>query len=92
MNTKANTADNAETMTAWDMASSCLVGLSKSVSKARTEYNEVVTAAAGNSMGKGVMQAAHTINVIAAATRVLEQDMRQHARSNGLTMPNLEEV
>ena len=50
---------------------SCLVGLTKSVSKARTEYNEVVTA---------------------AATQLLEQDMRTHARSNGLTMPNLEEV
>jgi hypothetical protein len=95
MNTKANTADYAETlveMTAWDMASACLVGLTKSVAKARAEYNEVVTAADGNSMGKGVMQAAHTINVIAAATQLLEGDMRQHARSNGLTMPNLEEV
>ena len=89
MNAKANTA---ETMTAWDMATSCLVGLTKSVSKARTEYDEAVTAADGNSMGKGVMQAAHTINVIALATQMLESDMRTHARSNGLTMPNLEEV
>jgi hypothetical protein len=95
MNTKANTADNAETlveMTAWDMASACLVGLTKSVAKARAEYNEAVAAANGNPMGRGVMSANHTINVIAAATRELEGDMRQHARSSGLTMPNLAEV
>ena len=90
MNTKTNNADTAETMTAWDMASACLVGLTKSVIKARAEYDEAVAAAEGNPMGRGVMSANHTINVIAAATRVLEGDMRQHARSSGLVMPEVQ--
>lgn len=79
-------------MAAWDMASSCLVGLTKSVSKAHTEYTDTIAAADGNPMGRGVMAASHLINVIAAATQLLESEMRQHARSNGLTMPDLEGV
>jgi len=89
MNTATNNPDYAETMSAWDMATACLVGLTKSVIKARAEYDETVAAAGNNPMGKGVMQAAHNINVIGAATRVLEQDMRQFARSSGLAMPDL---
>lgn len=88
MNTKTNKETPTE-MTAWAMACSCLVGLYKSLSKARTEYDEAVAAADGNPMGKGVMQAANTINVIGSATSVLEQDMRQHARSSGLVVPDL---
>ena len=89
MNTKVNTAETPVEMTAWDMATACIVGLTKSVAKARAEYDEAIAVANGNPMGRGVMAANHTINVIAAATRVLEQDMRQHARSSGLAMPDL---
>ncbi|SIT81237.1 hypothetical protein SAMN05421665_1238 [Yoonia rosea] len=77
----------ATEMTAWDMASSCLVGLHKSQRKARSEYEAALAASGNNPLGAGVSAAARVINVVAAATRVLEQDMRQHARSAGLVMP-----
>jgi hypothetical protein len=89
MNTKVNT-DASPEMTAWEMACSCLVGLSKSLVKARNEYDETIAAAANNPRGQGVMQAARQINVIGAATRGLEDDMRQFARSSGLAVPDLE--
>jgi len=86
-----NATDNtpATEMTAWDMASSCLVGLNKSTRKARSEYNEALAASGNNPLGPGVAAAGRVINVIGTAARILEQDMNQHARSSGLVMPEV---
>jgi hypothetical protein len=84
------TETSVASMTAWDMASSCLVGLHKSQLRARSEYNETLAASGNNPLGAGVSAAARVINVIGVATSVLEHDMRQHARSAGLAMPEVQ--
>jgi hypothetical protein len=62
-----------------------------SISGARvSEYVILVDAANGNPFGPGVGSAGHLIVTLKPALRQLEDDMRKHARSDGVSMPVLE--
>lgn len=77
------------TMTAWDMATSILVGLHKAEAKARAEYTQR-HAEAGKPFGPGVSQAAHLLEALSLARRNLDPDLRGIARANRLAMPEIE--
>jgi hypothetical protein len=91
MNEEAFTDDDTNeitnSMSAWNMAISLLVGLRQTVAKAEVEYAQRLADAKGNSFGQGVSPAAHLLEALKEAQRGLEPDLRQIARSNDLALP-----
>ncbi|MEP4247668.1 hypothetical protein [Tateyamaria sp.] len=87
--TKTDTATTAPQDT-WERASAILVALHQTHLKAQTEYQQIVEAAQGNPFARGTSAAGHLIQTLNPALRLLEADMRDHARANGLEMPKLE--
>lgn len=82
--------ETAPEMGTWEMACAVLTALNQTHLKAMSEYVTLVEAADGNPFAPGAGGAGHLIATLKPALRQLEADMRKHARSDALSMPELE--
>lgn len=81
----------ASHLDAWTMAQSILVGLRKAIKTAEAERQAVVTAHPGNHLAPGLRKQSDLLEILQATKRGLEAELHSHARSNGLSMPRVED-
>ncbi len=74
-------------MSAWSMATSILVGLTKAETTAEVELAQCRVDANQNPFGAGVSQALSLLRTLQDAKQSYEHDLRQIARSSRLPMP-----
>jgi hypothetical protein len=93
MTRQTQTTDTAMTdspeMDTWPMACAVLVALDQTEAKARLDYSALRDATPDNPFAKGMTGALALAQTLQDNRRRLEADMRQFARSSGLTMPEL---
>ena len=85
-------APTTETMTAWEMSLSVLIGLRKTEAKARTEFEAICNANPGKPFAPGMTTASDILNTVAQSKLDLEHELRRIARSNGLSVPVVEKA
>jgi hypothetical protein len=77
----------APALDAWQMATSILVGLRKAEARAEAELVSNRAAANQNPFAGGVLSSVVLQRIIRDTLKSLDADLRQHARSNRLAMP-----
>lgn len=85
--TKTNSTAATPEMDAWGMACAVLTALRKTEEKARNSYTAIREADPANPFVKGAGEALSLFEVLQDNRKRLEDDVYQHARSSGLTVP-----
>ena len=80
-------AQSVAPLDSWQMATSILLGINKTLRQLEAERAIILERHEGNPIAPGLMKLSHMTEALMDARRVLNHDLRNIARSSGLTMP-----